>query len=213
MTEVYVAIDTHSKIEATERAKLIKNCNFKGYKLGLEYILTEGIITAKEIGIYNNKQLFIDVKLHDIKTTVVRTLNSLDNYITDYISIHSTCGYDTLLKANFIMKESKLAAVTKLTSHNTTEKEILQLTLAPYSAGINTFICSPMYVPLLKKEYNHIKCICPGIRIEQNKAEHIYSYTPKQAQDLGADYIVVGREIFNSSSPVDKLNQILDQLN
>ena len=70
-------------------------------------------------------------------------------------------------------------------------------------------ICSPKDLDVVKPlTYGMLK-VCPGIGTNSGQSRTV---TPKQAQELGADYLVIGRTITQSKDPIKTLMEIKESL-
>ena len=65
------------------------------------------------------------------------------------------------------------------------------------SACIDGVVCSPHELKLVSKRESLLS-ITPGIRLEESNDDQKRVMTPKDAVDLGADYLVIGRPITSS---------------
>ena len=62
------------------------------------------------------------------------------------------------------------------------------------SAGIDGVVCSPHELELVKKRTSFLS-ITPGIRLQDSNDDQKRVMTPKEAINLGADFLVIGRPI------------------
>ena len=74
-------------------------------------------------------------------------------------------------------------------------------------------MCAPSDIESIGITKESFMYVTPGIRLGSNKDDHNRAFTPKQAYDLGADYIVVGRPISESNEPLLVLDKILSSFN
>ena len=74
-------------------------------------------------------------------------------------------------------------------------------------AGIDGVVCSPHELELSKKRKSLLS-ITPGIRLKDSNDDQKRVMTPKEAIDLGADYLVIGRPITTSKNIKKSLNEI-----
>ena len=75
------------------------------------------------------------------------------------------------------------------------------------SARIDGVVCSPHELELAKKRESLLS-ITPGIRLQNSNDDQKRVMTPKEAIDLGADYLVIGRPITASNDINKTLNEI-----
>ena len=81
--------------------------------------------------------------------------------------------------------------------------------------GADGIVCSAWEIEKIKKELGaDFKVVVPGIRpVGAAVDDQKRIMTPRQAADLGADYIVVGRPIMKADDPAAAANAILAELN
>jgi len=74
-------------------------------------------------------------------------------------------------------------------------------------SGLDGVVSSPHELGLVKKRKSLLS-ITPGIRLHHSNDDQKRVMTPKEAIDLGADYIVIGRPITASNDINKTLNNI-----
>ena len=79
------------------------------------------------------------------------------------------------------------------------------------SANIHGVVCSPHELGLVKKRKSLLS-ISPGIRLKYSDDDQNRTMTPKEAMNLGADYIVIGRPITESNNIKKSLNDIYESI-
>jgi orotidine-5'-phosphate decarboxylase len=77
-------------------------------------------------------------------------------------------------------------------------------------AGIDGVVCSPHELELVSKR--NLLSITPGIRLQESNDDQKRVMTPREATDLGADYLVIGRPITASKDIKKSLNEIYQSL-
>ena len=70
-------------------------------------------------------------------------------------------------------------------------------------------ICSPKDLAVIKPYIQDMITVCPGIG--SNKGQ-VRAVTAKEAIDLGADYLVIGRTITESDDPIRTIEQIRESI-
>ena len=80
------------------------------------------------------------------------------------------------------------------------------------SAGIDGVVCSPHELELVGKRKSLLS-ITPGIRLEDLNDDQKRVMTPKEAIELGADHIVIGRPITQSNDISGTLENIFNKIN
>lgn len=179
-------------------------------------------------------KIFLDLKLHDIPNTVVKALSALLKHgdCFDMVNVHAQGGRELLhqvgeLKRNLKTQHSvKIIAVTLLTSLDESNlyedllvdrkysdlKYVLHLATLAKRAGLDGVVASAREIQEIKKNLGKdFLVVTPGIKINSdlnitNDQKRVVS--AKEALDLGADYIVIGRDITKSSDPKEMLRKL-----
>ena len=208
------ALDISSSKEAIDMVNLLKG-HVGYFKIGPQLFIRCGPDIVKRVQDRGAK-VFLDLKLYDIPNTVSKSVESAISLGVDFLSIHSLAGTNVLHAAKEAAgKELQLLAITVLTS---AEKRIdgdMKNALSNiYLSKINGLVCSPLEAGWVKKQYNDMFVVTPGIRLlddsldDQNRVD-----TPHNAIANGSDMLVVGRTIRNSKDPVSTVEVILEQIN
>lgn len=188
-------------------------------KIGMELFYSEGPDIVKIVR-ERNHDVFLDLKLHDIPNTVMSAMRNIAKLDVQITNIHSSTT--EMLKAALeglqVDNPSKtlLIAVTQLTS---TSKESLKNELLidysmeevvklyakrAYEAGLAGVVCSPLETKPIKETCgDSFITVTPGIRYPNANVsdDQARVTTPKEAGNLGCDYIVVGRPITRADNP------------
>ena len=154
--------------------------------------------------------IFLDLKLHDIPNTVKKSIKGLSSLPIKMLTIHTSGGKEMMIAAMEAVSESqiKVFGVTALTSLNnddtnqifqrTTSEQVNAMLDLAESAGIDGVVCSPHELEFVSKRKTLLS-ITPGIRFQHSNDDQKRVMTPKEAINLGADYLVIGRPITASS--------------
>ena len=154
--------------------------------------------------------IFLDLKLHDIPNTVKKSIKGLSSLPIKMLTIHTSGGKEMMIAAMEAVSESqiKVFGVTALTSLNnddtnqifqrTTSEQVNAMLDLAELAGIDGVVCSPLELELVSKRKTLLS-ITPGIRFHHSNDDQKRVMTPKEAINLGADYLVIGRPITASS--------------
>ena len=216
--KIVVAIDSTDKEQIARTFSALKGHNV-WIKIGMESFYCFGskiILDAKKEGF----RVFLDLKLHDIPTTVENSLKVLTKLPIDMINIHAAGGSEMMKRAADVVKAMPtrplLIAVTQLTS--TTEEQMnheqripgeLLESVAHYAslaknAGCDGVVCSPFEVQTIKLVCgSRFICVTPGIRpvgVATNDQARVMS--PMDAFRKGSDLMVIGRPITQAASPL-----------
>lgn len=198
------------------------------FKVGLELFVAEGpsaVRAVKKLG----REVFLDLKLHDIPKTVERATGSATELGVDYLTLHALGGPAMIREARGLVDRAqsdlRLLAVTVLTSmddselssvglNRSTEEQVLLLAQMAIDAGAHGLVCSPREVLSLRQALGaNALLVTPGVRPEgaalgdQKRTE-----TPKTAIAAGADVLVVGRPIRDADEPLDAARGIVQEI-
>ncbi len=211
--EVIIACDFEHSLEL---GSFLEKLQYKDayLKIGMEMFYNEGPMIVRQLKEMGYK-IFLDLKLHDIPTTVRKAMYNLAKLNIDMVNVHAAGGKKMMEEAMKGLVEGskaqgvtppKLIAVTQLTS---TSKEMMNdelcipgevadivrsYTNASKEAGLDGVVCSPLEASLVE-EMGMIS-VTPGIRFSMKNAhDQVRVTTPEQARELGSSYIVVGRAI------------------
>ena len=217
--DVIIACDFSSKEELFDFLDKFTDCK-PFLKVGMELYYAEGPEIVKEIK-KRGHRIFIDLKLHDIPTTVKKSMNVLSRLDVDMCNLHAA-GTSEMMKAALEGltrpdgTRPLLIAVTQLTSTNQErmesdllikepiDKVVMHYALCAKNSGLDGVVCSPL-------EAGKVKEICgkdfltvtPGVRFaDSDVGDQARVTTPEKAKQLGSDYIVVGRPITKAEDPV-----------
>ena len=227
-----VALDVDTKEKAMILVEKLKG-EIGFFKVGLELFSSCGpdiIAAIKKSGC----NIFLDLKLHDIPTTVAKTAASLTRFGVDIINVHSLGGLDMMKKTAEAVKGEalrlkivppKVIAVTILTSmdennlkkigiFDNMETQVLKLANLAKDAGLDGVVASPSEVRSIRKDIGEgFLIVTPGVRPSWAAiGDQKRVATPKEAVSNGADFIVVGRPITEAADPVEAAKKILKEL-
>ena len=228
INNVIIALDFPGANEVYDFLKL-----FQGQKpfvkIGMELFYAEGPEIVKKVKRLGHG-VFLDLKLHDIPTTVKRAMKSLSGLDVDMVNLHASGGIDMMRAALEGLTRpdgtrAKLIAVTQLTS--TTEQRMrdellisqtMEETVAHYAknaqtAGLDGVVCSPLEAQLVKNACGQgFLTVTPGVRFSDSAADdQARVMTPAKARLGGSDYIVVGRPITAASDPAAAYNRCVSE--
>ena len=222
---IIVALDKTDIRETINLVESIKN-NIGSLKLGLEFFCANGPEGVLEIQ-KSNIPIFLDLKLHDIPNTVAKSLSKLLDLKPNMTTLHSLNGSECL-KNSVSIKHDKgsdtdLLAVTILTSHNdiseigiksSIQDQVLKLAELSLNSGMDGIVCSPHEISLLRKEFgNDFLIVTPGIRAKTDNADdQKRTLSAKEAIELGANHLVIGRPITKSQDPSESAKDIFESL-
>lgn len=188
-------------------------------KIGLELFVAEGPAVLA-LGARHQRDVFLDLKLHDIPETVERAVASAAKLGARYLTVHAAGGPEMLRRAAArAEKESggrlQLLAVTVLTSmgeedlratgvERSPRDQVLALARMAWGSGIRGFVCSPLEVAAMRAALGPAATlVVPGVRpAGAAHGDQKRVATPGAAIADGADLLVIGRPIRDAADPV-----------
>ncbi len=209
-----VALDVPNALEGLELvSKLADQVSF--YKIGLGMLTGGGLALAmelKEMG----KRVFLDMKLFDIGATVEKATRGLAQFDLDFLTVHGDPNVVRAAVAGRGDSVTKILAVTILTSLERSDLDaalirpgkvhelVVERARAAFLAGADGVIASPREAGLIRAlpESRGKLIVTPGVRLADGEAgDQKRIATPAQAMAEGADYIVVGRPVWQADDP------------
>lgn len=192
------------------------------YKVGMEAFYGMGHAVLAQIA-GRGKKTFLDLKLHDIPTTVAQSVTNLCQFSPAFLTLHAAGGSKMLKAAIGAADEwtaktgrqrPKLLAITVLTSIGESDwveigypspirESVLRMAVMCKEEGLDGVVASP-------QEAGSIRALCgpdfiivtPGIRLmPAQSGDQMRTATPEQALKVGADYLIVGRPIVAAENP------------
>lgn len=198
-------------------------------KIGMELFYAEGPSIVKKIKERGHK-IFLDLKLHDIPTTVKKAMKVLSKLDVDMVNLHAS-GTRAMMESAIEGltrpdgTRPLLIAVTQLTSTDevrmheelkivgSMQEVVMHYAQNAKQAGLDGVVCSP-----LEAEIVHNICgkefltVTPGVRFaDGDVGDQKRIMTPQQAKLIGSDYIVVGRPITQAACPLQAYQRCIDE--
>jgi orotidine-5'-phosphate decarboxylase len=219
-----VALDVSS---AAEAQKLVARIGDAAgiYKVGLQLFTAEGPGIVRDL-VSSGRRVFLDLKLHDIPTTVALAVKSAAELRVDMLTLHASGGSAMLRAATEAAAgRLNLLAVTVLTSLSDEDMQeigiagrvsdqVLRMAALAQSAGCQGIVTSPREALMVRKALGEgFAIVTPGIRpagAETNDQQRIA--TPAQAMNNGVSHIVVGRPITHASDPAKAAQAIISEM-
>ncbi|NNC47140.1 MAG: orotidine-5'-phosphate decarboxylase [Sphingomonas sp.] len=216
---IYVAIDTPNLRRAKEIASAVSR-HAGGLKLGLEFFVANGMAGVEEIAA-GGLPVFLDLKLHDIPSTVGKAVQAMRPFTPSIMTVHAGGGRAMMEDAKAAAPEStKVVGVSVLTSLDSDDLKAIGLKGNPQDqvnrlaglareAGLDGIVCSGNEVGAVKKDWKDGYFVVPGIRPQgSDVGDQKRIMTPRQALDAGASVLVIGRAVTNAENPDDALRAI-----
>lgn len=221
--KLIVALDVSSVAQAEALiARLGDTVSF--YKLGMEIIYGGGLELARRL-VSSGKKVFLDLKLHDIPTTVERATAQVASIGATFLTVHAYPQTMAAAAAGRAGSSLKILGVTVMTSYDNADlaaagyisgvKEMVERrALQARDAGIDGLILSAAEVASLRKLVgSDLLLVTPGIRpAGSNADDQKRIVTPGDAIRAGADHLVVGRPVTAAADPRAAAAAIIDEI-
>src|SRR5882672_6035565 len=218
-----VAFDVSSVAEAEALvAKLGEAVTF--YKIGYQLGFAGGLVLAERLA-QNGKQVFVDMKLHDIGNTVAQGVKSVARLGASFLTVH---GYPQTMHAAVDARRGsslRILAVTVLTSYDdadlaaagydfTVSELVAERAGQARDVGVDGLVCSAAEAEMLRPLMGPgMVLVTPGIRpADAEKGDQKRVMTPTAAIMAGADYLVVGRPVIAAPDPKAAAEAIIAEI-
>jgi len=229
---IIVALDVPTAEQAIQLANALSG-SVGALKIGSELFTAAGPEIVKAIKA-TGVGVFLDLKFHDIPNTVAKAVASATRMGVDMLTIH-TCGGSEMMKAaEESAQKTALQAgvnaplvlgVTVLTSmdqHTLSEvgvgddigKQVERLATLASQSGLRGLVCSPLEIALLRQVLpSEIQLVTPGVRAAgQDLGDQKRVLSPKEAVAAGANWLVIGRPIYQAPNPRAAAEEILKSI-
>jgi orotidine-5'-phosphate decarboxylase len=221
---IVVALDCARAADALAFARSVSPADCR-VKVGLELYTAAGpdaVRRLTELGF----DVFLDLKFHDIPTTVARACRAASELGVWMLNVHTLGGPAMLRAAREALDSAParrplLIGVTVLTSHSEEEirtiglkasagEEAKRLAGLARENGLDGVVCSPREAAALRRAAGAgFVLVTPGVRPAGAASnDQTRTLTPAEALEQGADYLVVGRPITGARDPLAALMAI-----
>ncbi len=223
--KVIVALDFANEQDAMQLVNQLDPDLCK-LKVGKEMFTAFGPAFVKKL-VLLKFDVFLDLKFHDIPTTVKKAVTAAANLGVWMLNVHALGGADMIaaarqgIEASSVEKKPHLIAVTVLTSTNqamlnalgfscSIEDLVMSLGKSALQAGADGLVCSALEAESLRDKLGDKPLlVTPGIRPEGSASyDQQRIMTPVSAIEAGASYLVIGRPVTQAKKPLDVLNSI-----
>jgi len=219
--KIIVALDSDNLNNTVSLVKNLKNEAY-AFKIGYEFFLNFGINGYRSIQ-QENVKIFLDLKLHDIPNTVKCGIDAITKLNPYFTTIHLSGGDEMQKAAISVKKNTKIIGVSILTSLDSSQtkkynyNDNIENIVADYTHyalknKLDGVVCSPKEIKIVKKiASDKLIIITPGIRPSNSsnvQDDQKRFMTPKDAINYGANYLVIGRPITQSSKPLKTVQKI-----
>lgn len=223
--ELIVGLDLDNREAALAAVEACGVCSW--FKVGFQLFTREGPAIVRDI-LALGKNVFLDLKFHDIPNTVAQGARSAAELGAGLCTAHALGGRKMIEAARCAVEgtPTRILAVTVLTSLSdamlreevglpeTAARAVPRLARMAVSAGAHGLVCSPQEVEAVRKAVGPEPLIVtPGVRpVWASKDDQERVMTPREAALAGANMIVVVRPILRHPCPADAVKRILEEL-
>lgn len=218
---IIVALDGMAPEQALAFVRAVPELRW--VKVGLELFVAGGPAVVRQLR-DQGKQVFLDLKFHDIPATMAGACRSAARLGAELITVHACAGREALAAAQAAAHETAsaagqspptLLAVTVLTSWEQqrfarelaiaepVQAYVPRLAQLAADAGIGGCVCSPLEVQALRAVHPPpFALVTPGIRpAGAALGDQQRVMTPAEAITAGASQLVIGRPITAAPDP------------
>jgi orotidine-5'-phosphate decarboxylase len=207
-----IALDTPDVAEARGLVERIGD-RASFYKIGMELAYAGGLKLAPELA-SAGKQVFLDLKLHDIPNTVERATALAAKLGATFLTVHA---YPQTMRAAVAGAKGtgmRILAVTVLTSYDDADlidacyrfgvvETVRRRAEQALALGVGGLVASAAEAAMARQTVGRtMVLVTPGIRPAGAAAgDQKRVATPAEAILSGADYLVVGRPVTEAQDP------------
>ena len=194
------------------------------YKIGYQLAFAGGLDFAANL-VRGGKQVFLDLKLHDIGNTVAKGVESVAKLGATFLTVHA---YPQTMHAAAEARQGtglRILAVTVLTSYDdadlaaagydfTVSELVAERAAQARDIGVDGLVCSAEEAAAIRAIASAgMVLVTPGIRpAGADKGDQKRIMTPSAAIAAGADYLVVGRPIVEAADPKAAAKAIVQEI-
>jgi orotidine-5'-phosphate decarboxylase len=222
-----VALDVSDRAGAEAMVRRLgDSCSF--YKVGLELFAAEGpsvVAWLRDQG----KEVFVDLKLHDIPNTVRGAARSVARHGASLLTVHASGGRDMIAAAVEGAREGRpdggcgILGVTILTSMDaagvesawgrtgvTVQDEVVRLAGLVADGQGAGIVCSGHEAAAVRGAFGEqLGLLIPGIRLPGGEThDQRRVMTPAAAAAAGARWLILGRAVTGADDPVRAMEEV-----
>ncbi|MDP4033168.1 MAG: orotidine-5'-phosphate decarboxylase [Pseudorhodobacter sp.] len=210
-----VALDVPNIVQGLDLATRIGDA-VSFYKIGLGMLTGGGFALANELKQQHGKRIFLDLKLFDIGATVEAAVRGIAGHDLDFLTVHGDPQVVRAATEGRAGSSLRILAVTILTSLDRADLDAnlirpgdihaitVERAARALEAGADGVIASPQEAAAIRAlpQARDKLIVTPGVRpAGAAPGDQKRVATPTTALANGADYIVVGRPIWQAADP------------
>lgn len=230
MTKLILAMNTSDRQQALGMLQRFGS-RIDCYKVGIDLFAAAGPELVREF-VKAGADVFLDLKFADIPSVVGKAVSVAAGLGVKLLTVHTMGGAKMLAEAARAARDAGpqrplVLGVTVLTSldraglqqvtgrDDEVRNRVLALARLAQSTGCDGVVASPEEIRALRQECGPgFVVVTPGIRSgpAAGRDDQARTMTPAEAAQAGADYIVVGRPIYEAADPLGAVAEIRRQL-
>ncbi|HEX6134706.1 MAG TPA: orotidine-5'-phosphate decarboxylase [Longimicrobiales bacterium] len=227
MSEIIVALDLPQPEQVLDLVERLGE-SVAFYKVGSPLFTRSGPALIRELRA-RGKRVFLDLKYHDIPSTVANAVESAAQLDVELVTLHASGGEAMMRAARAVVGEDgpRLLGVTILTSFTADDveqvwnkqiisvrEEVSRLASLAVEAGLHGVVTSPLEVESLKRRHGAgLIVVTPGIRpAGDGLGDQARTATPREAVRAGSDFLVIGRPVLTAPDPLAVVRAVRAQM-
>ena len=221
MDQLLVALDVDTAAEARALADRLRGA-VGGFKIGSRLFTSEGPPIVEELASRGDR-VFLDLKFHDIPTTVAGAVTAATRLGVWMVNVHASGGGAMMRAARAAAHEEAarrsgpvplVIAVTMLTSldqqalaeiglDQSMTAHVERLAALAEASGLDGVVASPQEIDVIRRRVGRrFAVVTPGIRgAGDQRGDQSRTMSAAEALAAGASYLVVGRPIIAAADP------------
>ncbi|PIR17342.1 MAG: orotidine-5'-phosphate decarboxylase [Deltaproteobacteria bacterium CG11_big_fil_rev_8_21_14_0_20_49_13] len=225
--KLIVALDGDSLEHAADLVDLLKG-EVTNFKIGMQLFTACGPDAIKMVQAHGGK-VFLDLKYHDIPSTVAKAVYIATKLKVAMINIHATGGRKMMAESLAAVQDAAdgdpplIIGVTVLTSMESLgdigiqyeiREQVIRLAKLAQEVGLHGVLASPLEIqPIRAACGKKFIIMTPGIRpTGTHLDDQARISSPKQAIHAGADFLVIGRPVTEAKDPLLTVRNILKEM-
>ncbi len=207
MSRLILALDVLEREKAIDIAK--KTAPYlHAIKVGWPLVMNAGMEIVREISQFS--RVICDFKVADIPNTTRLIVRSAKKYGASGIIVHSFVGRDSVRAAVEEAGEMDVFVVTEMSHPGALDfmqkhaEEMVKIARDEGARGIIAPATRPERLREIRKIAGNLLILSPGVGAQGGKA--------RDAIEAGADYIIVGRSIYNAENPALAAKELTEEI-
>lgn len=206
-TRLIVALDIKDEKRALELATKLKD-HVDAYKVNYPLALSCGMEIVEKLSALN--PVICDFKVADIPNTNRLIVEEVFKRGAQGVIVHGFVGRDSVkacvdaAKGNDVIVVSEMSHPGGLEFTQPAADKILEMAVESGATGLIAPATRPERVAHIRSKVGNLKIIATGVGAQGGSA--------KEAIKAGADFIIVGRRLYNAENPVEEAEKIIAEM-